>query len=154
MVSFREDQGRWIEVKMDWKRLENGFRSYWILGCEASLAGWFWLSKLGKLNGGWPSIYRKANGIKMNSKWCVLEGIRVGLHHEESLTQTWSKLSQIVCFMMLITSGKLLNMIRSKKAWKNLWLEAKLKISNSDLWRNFSSKLPFFKLWHSQLNGS
>ena len=43
-------------------------------------------------------------------------GNSCGLHHEESVTQTWSKLSQIVCFMMLITSGKLINMIRNKNA--------------------------------------
>ena len=108
-----------LREKMDWKRLENGFRSCWILGCETSLAGWFLLSKLGKMDEGWPSIYREANGIKRKSEWCILEGIYVGLHHEKSVTQTWSKHSQIMRFMMLITSGKLLNMIRNKNAWKS-----------------------------------
>ena len=41
-----------------------------------------------------------------------------GLQHEQSVTCLALKLNQIVCFMMLNTFGKLLNMIRSKNTWK------------------------------------
>ena len=111
LASGKIKEGELME-KLDWKRLENRIRSCWILSYEASLAGWFWLSKLGKLNGGWPSIYRESNGMFKRVKWWSLEGNRVKLQTRKVWLLIWSKLIQNACFAMLITSGSSLNMFR------------------------------------------
>ena len=49
------------------------------------------------------------NGIKRKGEFFNLEGICVGLHHEESVTSLLSKLIQNACFNALIHLGKLAN---------------------------------------------
>ena len=117
LASGKIKEGKLIE-KLDWKRLENGFWSYWILSCGTSLAGWFWLSKLEKMNGIVHVFIGEANGIKRKNEWCVLEGIRANLMHEWSVIQTSSKLIQFLRFDVLNKSGTSLNMFRGKNAWK------------------------------------
>ena len=93
------------------------------------------------MNEVWPFIYRKANGMLKRVKWWSLEGNCVNL-------QTWkvwllfcSKLNQNLCFKVLITYGRLLNMIRSKNAQTfvfrgqimnfKFWLEVKLQFQGT-----------------------
>ena len=117
LASGKIKEGELIE-KMEWKRLEHWFRSYRKLSYGASLAGWFWLSKLGRLNGGWPSIYRESNGMSKRVKWWSLEGNRVKLQTRKVWLLFWSKLIQTLRFNVLIISGSSLNMFRGKNAWK------------------------------------
>ena len=117
LASGKIKEGELME-KLDWKRLENGFWSYWILSYETSLAGWFWLSKLEKLNGIVHVFIGEANEIKRKGEWCVLEGNRAHLMHEWSVIQTSSKLIQFLRFDVLNKSGTSLNIFRGKKAWK------------------------------------
>ena len=106
LASGKIKEGELME-KLDWKRLENGFRSCWILSYGTSLAGWFWLSKLEEMNGGWPSIYRESNGMFKRVKWWSLEGNRVNLMHEQSVIWFPSKLIQSLRFKALIHFGNL-----------------------------------------------
>ena len=117
-VSFREDQGRWIDRKMDWKRLEHWFRSCRKVSYGMSLAGWFWLFKLEEMNEGWPSINRESNGIFKRVKWWSLERNHVKLQTRKVWLLFWSKLIQSLSFNVLITYGSYLNIIRSKSAQK------------------------------------
>ena len=55
----------------------------------------FWLSKLGKTNGIVHVFIGEVNGIKRKSEWCILEGIRVGLHHEVDLLNDILKLEPL-----------------------------------------------------------
>ena len=86
--------------------------------CEV-LAGWFWLSKLEEMDGGWPSIYREGNENENCKKQGSLEGNWVKFEHEWKVTSFPSKLNQISRFGVLITSGSSLNMIRRKITPKN-----------------------------------
>ena len=108
LASGKIKEGELME-KLDWKRLENGFWSYRKLSYGASLVGWFWLSKLGKLDGIVHVFIGEANGIKRKSEWCVLEGIRANLMHEWSVIQTSPRLIQFLRFDALIHLGKLAN---------------------------------------------
>ena len=56
-----------------------------------------------------------------------------GLQHEQCVTCLASKLNQNVHFMMLNTFGKLLNMIRSKNAWKTCDKKRKQRFQNGCL---------------------
>ena len=67
-----------LREKLDWKMLEHWFRSCIKMSYGASLAGWFWLSKLEEMNGGWPYIYRESNGMSKRVKWWSLEGNHEG----------------------------------------------------------------------------
>ena len=89
LSSGKIKEGELME-KLDWKRLENAFWSCWILRYGTSLAGWFWLSKLGKMNGEWPYIYRESNGMFKHMKWWSLEGNCVKLQTRK----VWSDLYQ------------------------------------------------------------
>ena len=117
LASGKIKEGELME-KLDWKRLEHWFRSCRKMSYGASLAGWFWLSKLEKMNGGWPSIYRESNGMSKRVKWWSLEGNRVKLQTRKVWLLFWSKLIQNARFSMLITSGSSLNIFRGKNAWK------------------------------------
>ena len=64
--------------KLDWRRLEHILRSCRNSSYGISLAGWLWISKLKKMNEGWPSIYRESNGMSKRVKWWSLEGNRGG----------------------------------------------------------------------------
>ena len=106
LASGKIKEGELME-KLDWKRLVYGFRSCWILSYGTSLAGWFWLSKLEEMNGGWPSIYRESNGMFKRVKWWSLEGNRVNLIHEQSVIWFASKIIKSLRFKALIHFGNL-----------------------------------------------
>ena len=79
LASGKIKEGKLME-KLDWKRLENRFWSCRILSYGTSLAGWFWLSKLEKMNDGWPSIYRETNWseVETGALSCVImRGLRI-----------------------------------------------------------------------------
>ena len=110
LASGKIKEGELME-NLDWKRVENRFWSYRKLSHGASLVGWFWLSKLGKLNGIVHVFIGEANGIKRKSEWCILEGIRVNLMHEWSVILFSQKLIQSLHFEVLNTSGKFVNQV-------------------------------------------
>ena len=108
LASGKIKEGELIE-KVDWKRLEQWFRSCRKVSYGASMVGRFWLFKLEKTNGIAHVFIGEANEIKRKGEWCNLEGIRLGLHHEESVTSLLSKLIQNARFNALIHLGKLAN---------------------------------------------
>ena len=117
LASGKIKEGKLME-KLDWKRLEHRFRSCRNLSYGTSLAWWFWLSKLKKMNEGWHSIYRESNGMSKRVKWWSFEGNRVNLRTRKVWLLIWSKLNQNACFAMIITSVSSLNMFRSQNAQK------------------------------------
>ena len=66
LASGKIKEGELME-KLDRKRLENGFRSCWILSYGISLAGWFWLSKLEEWMGDDPLFI--GNQMECPSVW-------------------------------------------------------------------------------------
>ena len=118
LASGKIKEGELME-KLDWKRLENRFRSCWILGCVKQV----WQGDSGYLSlGNWMGDDPLFIGNQMEcpSVWNdeFWREIVWSSKQEKVWLLIWSKLIQNACFIVKITSGSSLNMFRSKNTQK------------------------------------